>query len=132
MGVRVVPADGGFAIEAPVEPNHNHLQTAFGGSVNAVATLTGYTLLWLELRDRDASIVVRESSIRFLRPIRETIRALCAPVTSANLAAFRETLSREGKAHFAVQVGVEEHGEIAAEFHGIFVAVVELTEDQNV
>ena len=129
MDVRVVPHPGGFAIAAPVAPNHNHLQTAFGGSINSVATLAGYTLLWLELRDCAANLVVRESSIRFLRPIRETIRAVCLPVTAENLTAFRERLSRDGKAHFAVRVRVEEHGELAAEFHGTFVATLERVND---
>ena len=52
MGIRVVADDRHrFAIEAPVGLNHNHLQTAFGGSINAVATLAGYGFLWLEVRE---------------------------------------------------------------------------------
>src|SRR4051812_40651112 len=78
MGLRVVPdAVHGFAIEASVALNYNHLHTAFGGSINAVATLAGYGLLWLELRDTNAHVVVAESSIRFLRPVRQVIRAIC-------------------------------------------------------
>ncbi|MEY2577213.1 MAG: hypothetical protein QOI49_37, partial [Verrucomicrobiota bacterium] len=43
MGVRVVANDeSGFVIEAPVAFNSNHLRTAFGGSINAVATLAAY------------------------------------------------------------------------------------------
>lgn len=81
MGVRVVAqGNDGFIVEAPVSLNSNHLQTGFGGSINAVATLVGHGLLWLELReDKRAHFVVAESSIRFRRPVRETIRAICAP-----------------------------------------------------
>ena len=76
MGVRVVANDeNGFVIEAPVALNSNHLRTAFGGSINAVATLAAYGFLWLELNEAAAHVVVAESSIRFLRPVRETIRA---------------------------------------------------------
>ena len=56
MGVRVVAHDeNGFIVEAPVALNSNHLRTAFGGSINAVATLAAYGLLWLELREHGRS-----------------------------------------------------------------------------
>ena len=78
MGLRVVAhGASGFVVEAPVALNSNHLRTAFGGSINAVATLAAYGFLWLELNDAAAHVVVAESSIRFLRPVRETIRAIC-------------------------------------------------------
>src|SRR2546423_4037907 len=78
MGLRVVGNDeNGFTVEAPVALNSNHLRTAFGGSINAVATLAGYGFLWMELNDAAAHVVVAESSIKFLRPVRETIRATC-------------------------------------------------------
>src|SRR5438552_3568993 len=54
MGVRVVTLEP-LMLEAPVALNSNHLGTAFGGSINAVATLVGYALLWLALHD-DPSI----------------------------------------------------------------------------
>ena len=78
MGLRVLSTTGGFVVEAPVAPNSNHLGTAFGGSIHAIALLAGYGLLWTELQDLGADIVVRESSIRFLHPIRIVIHAECA------------------------------------------------------
>lgn len=123
MGVKVVSLDqSGFAIEAPVALNFNHLHTAFGGSVNAVATLAGYGFLWLQLREQAAHVVVAESSIRFLRGIRETIRGVCAPPTEPEFAAFKKSLREKGKARITLAVVVEEHGAVAAEFHGTFVA----------
>jgi thioesterase domain-containing protein len=123
MGVRVVAQDeNGFAIEAPVALNSNHLRTAFGGSINAVATLAAYGLLWLELREQDAHVVVAESSIRFLRPVRETIRAICLRPGPEEWAAFHATFGDKGKARIALRVEVVEEGQTAAEFDGIFVA----------
>jgi thioesterase domain-containing protein len=79
MGVRVVgDSRAGFAVEAPVAANHNHLHTAFGGSINAVATLAAYAFLWLRIHDEQTHVVVRESSIQFVRPVRHMIRALRA------------------------------------------------------
>ena len=124
MGVRVVSDDAReFVVSAPVALNYNHLHTAFGGSINAVATLAGYGMLWMELRDTAAHVVVAESAMRFLSPIRETIRAVCVKPDPQELGAFRSTLSAKGKAKIALRVRVEEHGSVAAEFQATFVAL---------
>src|SRR5688572_22266881 len=123
MGIRVVANDeDGFVIEAPVALNSNHLRTAFGGSINAVATLAAYGLLWLELDDPAVHVVVAESSIRFLRPVRETIRAVCQRPGSEEWKAFREEFERVRKARIKLRVKVVEDAQTAAEFEGTFVA----------
>lgn len=123
MGVRVVPHPTGFAVEAPVVLNYNHLHTAFGGSINSVATLAGYAFLWLELRHEAAHLVILESSIRFVRPIRERILAFCIEPEPEQIAAFEATVRREGKARIKLDVRVEEDGELAARFAATFVAL---------
>jgi thioesterase domain-containing protein len=124
MGVRVAAHDeNGFVIDAPVALNSNHLGTAFGGSINAVATLAAYGLLWLELRgDPAVHVVVAESSIRFLRPVREKIVAICRRPGADEWTAFRTQFSEKGKARITLHVNVVEEGQAAAEFEGIFVA----------
>ena len=123
MGLRVVRNDEtGFTVEAPVALNSNHLRTAFGGSINAVATLAAYGFVWLELNEAAAHVVVAESSIRFRRPVRETIRATCARPDTESLAEFRRRFSEKQKAAITLHVSVTEAGEIAAEFEGRFVA----------
>ena len=123
MGLRVVGKDeAGFTVEAPVALNSNHLRTAFGGSINAVATLAAYGFLWLELNDAAAHVVVAESSIRFLRPVHETIRATCVWPNADTLAVFRRQFSEKGKGRIMLRVKVTEAGETAAEFDGRFVA----------
>ena len=124
MGVRVLTNDqDGFTVEAPVALNSNHLGTAFGGSINTVATLAGYGLLWLEIQETPADIVIRESSIRFLHPIRSVIRAICARPEMTSLHAFHESLRLKGKARITLSVRVEENGITAAELQGTFVAL---------
>ena len=123
MGVRVVANDeNGFVIEAPVALNSNHLRTAFGGSINAVATLAAYGFLWLEVNDASVHVLVAESSIRFIRPVRDTIRAICPRPAAEELAAFRSQFAEKRKARIALRVKVIEAGESAAEFEGVFVA----------
>lgn len=123
MGLRVVANDqAGFAIEAPVALNSNHLRTAFGGSINAVATLAAYGFLWMELNDPAAHVVVAESSIRFLRPVREVIRAICRRPDAEEWAAFQTTFANKSKARIALSVRVVEEGQTTAEFEASFVA----------
>jgi thioesterase domain-containing protein len=123
MGLRVVANDAeGFTVEAPVALNSNHLRTAFGGSINAVATLAAYGFLWLELKDAAAHVVVAESSIRFSRPVRETIRAICLRPDAKTLATFRSEFAEKRNARISLHVPVAEAGQVAAEFEGRFVA----------
>jgi thioesterase domain-containing protein len=123
MGVLVVTHDENqFIVEAPVALNSNHLRTAFGGSINAVATLAAYGLLWLGLRDHAVHVVVAESAIRFLRPVREIIRAICLRPDHDQWAAFQTRFTEKGKAHITLRVNVVEAGQTAAKFEGIFVA----------
>ena len=123
MGLRVVANDeAGFTVEAPVALNSNHLRTAFGGSINAVATLAAYGFLWVEINDAAGHVVVAESSIRFLRPVRETIRATCLRPDTNILAEFRARFAEKGKAAITLRVKVTEAAETAAEFDGRFVA----------
>jgi|SRR5438067_2439623 len=118
MGVRVVTLDP-LAIEAPVALNSNHL----GGSINAVATLAGYALLWLALHD-DPSVrlVIGEGSIRFLRPVRNTIRAVCGR-PEESLTTLKSELAAHNRGRIRLRVRVEEGGAPAAEFEGLFVAI---------
>lgn len=123
MGLRVVANDeNGFVVEAPVALNSNHLRTAFGGSINAVATLAAYGFLWLELNEAAAHVVVAESSIHFLRPVRETIHATCLRPAPNILATFRDQFAERRKGRITLRVSVTEARETAAEFEGKFVA----------
>lgn len=124
MGLRVVSDDEqSLVVEAPVAMNYNHLHTAFGGSINAVATLAGYGLLWMELREQAAHVVIAESSIQFLRPVRETIRGVCVKPDAQQLQAFHAVFRAHGKARITLHVRVEESGHVAAEFVATFVAL---------
>jgi thioesterase domain-containing protein len=124
MGAQVAAYEHGqVVVTAPLAPNHNHLGTAFGGSLSALATLAGYALLWLELREPRAHVVIRRSSIQFHYPVRGELRATCRTPDAATLAAFRETFARKGKARLDLRVEIAEAGTLAVEFTGTFVAL---------
>lgn len=120
MGVRVESNDDHqITLTAPLAANHNHLGTAFGGSLAALAMLTGYALLWLELGDREAHIVISESTLQFRRPVRGELRATCR--RPDDLAAFRETFAAQGKVRLQLEVEIESEGETAVAFTGTYV-----------
>jgi thioesterase domain-containing protein len=123
MGVRVVAADeSGLVLEAPLALNHNHLGTAFGGSLNALATLAGYAFLWLVLDDPHCHVLIRRSSIVFQRPVRGNLRAVCRPPEPAALTAFKAGFASKQKARMELDVLIIEEGLTAVEFRGTFVA----------
>ena len=124
MGVEVAACDEtGLVLTAPLAANHNHLGTAFGGSLSAIATLAGYGLLWIQLEDRNAHIVVKSSAIRYHRPVRGIIRATCKAPDPAKLASFKSTFHKKGKARIRLEVTIEEEGQACVEFEGIYVAL---------
>lgn len=124
MGVKIESYDDTqLVVTAPLEPNHNHLGTAFGGSLSALTTLTGYAMLWLQLGDRNAHIVIRESNIRYKRPVAGMLRAVCMRPDDTALAAFKSVFQSTGKAHLKLQVQVIHEEQICVLFEGDFVAL---------
>jgi thioesterase domain-containing protein len=124
MGVKVGAGEPGtLVLTAPLEPNHNHLGTAFGGSLSAIATLAAYSLLWVELGDRTGHIVVHRSEIVYHHPVRGDIRAICRRPADAALAEFRRSYSEAGKARIRLRATIEHGGRVCVEFAGDFVAL---------
>jgi len=124
MGVQVESWDGEqFVLTAPLEPNHNHLGTAFGGSLAAIATLAGYGLLWLALGDSSAHIVIRSSTMNYRRPVRRSIRAVCRRPEDAVMAEFKSNFDLAGKARMRLAVTIEEDEVECVRFEGEFVAL---------
>lgn len=112
-----------IVLSAPLEPNHNHLGTAFGGSLAAIATLSGYSLLWLLLGNPQAHIVVRSSSISYQRPVTGRIRAICEAPDSSLIQSFHAHFRKAGKARIPLRVTIEEEGLPCVIFDGVFVAI---------
>ena len=124
LGVRVEEYDGRrLVLTAPLNANVNHLGTAFGGSLNALAVLSGYGLLWLELRDTESHIVIRDSTIHYVRPVRGDLRAVCERPEEKALEAFKLQFRQKGRARIALSASIEDEGGAAVRFRGTFVAM---------
>jgi thioesterase domain-containing protein len=124
MGIHLVSYDTeSLVLSAPLALNHNHLGTGFAGSLNALATLAGYALLWLELRERPCHVVLRNSSISFRRPVTCDPRAICRRPEASEVEAFHDQFAQKGKARLHLHVTIQEHGALAVAFEGTFVAL---------
>lgn len=124
MGVRIIECTPERVIvTAPLAANRNHLETAFGGSLHALATLAGYGLVWALIDDATAQVVIRESHVRYEHPVRGELRAVCRSPGEAEAARFRQHFRRKGKARVSLRSTIEDDGITAVEFDGVFVAL---------
>jgi thioesterase domain-containing protein len=110
----------GLALVAPLAPNLNDKGMAFGGSMAAIASLTGWALTAATLREygETAEIVITESTLKFLRPVREDIVAECARPDAATSEQFIDRYRQRGKARWTVEVIIRAAGEPALTFSG--------------
>ncbi len=72
MGVRIQQYTGQkFITTMPETGNQNPHHTLFAGSLFSLATLTGWGLIWLMLRERHlgGTIILADAHIRYSKPI---------------------------------------------------------------
>lgn len=126
MGLTVHFYDGAcLALRAPLAPNVNHKATAFAGSLTAVATLTGWGTTWLMLHEHSlrGTIVIQESTTRYLLPVGNDFIATCRVPAAHEAERFLSGLQRRGKARLALKVDIlDGDGQVAVAFTGNYVA----------
>jgi thioesterase domain-containing protein len=112
-----------LTLAAPLAPNINHKDTAFAGSLNAVLTLAGWSMLWL-IANRaaiPAKVVIQDSTIRYLRPVTRDFAAGCGLPASAEVERFLLMLRKKGKARMELAAEIREAGDLAVAFSGRYV-----------
>jgi thioesterase domain-containing protein len=115
LGFRLESASADEVVmTAPLAGNRNDKGTMFGGSVYAAAVLAGW-LLCVERAKADGvdgDVVIKDSSIAFLRPVRGPISVVAALRGSP-------TRTRHGNIAFELDVTARnESGAVCAEFAG--------------
>lgn len=124
MQIRVVELnDAHLVLGAPLAPNRNHIGTVFGGSLNGLATLSCWGLVWLLLHGRGAQIVIREGNMKFRRPATSEFTAHCPLPPQDVQRQFVEQFQRRGRAGLDLEAEVHCNGSRVAEFQGNFVAI---------
>ena len=126
MEVRVLRFDqNGLTLGAALTPNLNHKNTAFGGSLNSLATLACWAmaqLLCTEEDSRGITVVIQDSQVQFLKPITQDFQAVCPVPAAAVVQKFLRTLARKARARVGLTSCIYTKGELALRFSGQFVA----------
>jgi len=115
----------GLIIKAPLINNINHNQTAFGGSLNAVAALSCWTFLYLMLsqtEEKYPQIIIQKSSINYLKPVTTDFQAICAWPEQTIINRFQTMYHRKKRARIELASKIFAGNEPAVVFNGIFVA----------
>jgi thioesterase domain-containing protein len=127
MGMAATSWDGQtVTLHAPLAPNENHADTAFGGSIASMAFLAGYGLLYLIFQERGLStrILIQKSAIEFLRPVdADLVATACCP-PPADLEAMVDTLRRKRRARMTIESQVLSGKTVAATQSGVYVALI--------
>lgn len=116
-----------LVLDAPLAANINHLGTAFGGSLQTLATLACYAALWTILREAgiDGHVVVKHSEAHYRQPVKGHLRAICSRPSQTIVTQFMTELRRNKKARMNLKAIVEgTAGKPAVEFKGTFVALI--------
>ena len=112
-------------LRAPLAPNRNHRQTAFGGSVASLAILAGWG--WLHARLAPAApglrLVIQRQAMEYLLPIDAAFVADCHAPPAASWQRFSKALASRGRGRIELQAQVSCSAGVAARFTGVYVAI---------
>lgn len=126
LGLRIADADGDrLCLHAPLAPNINDKGCAFGGSLSALMTLAGWSLLTLRLLRAgvDADVYVAESEVKYRAPLFEDLRAEARPAAEADLATCIDAVARHGRGELQVDADIHcADGTLACRSRSRFVA----------
>jgi thioesterase domain-containing protein len=127
IGVRVESADDTrLVLYAPLAGNANDKGTAFGGSLFSVSVLAGWAWLTRHLAREScaADVVIQESRMQYLIPVRGDFRAhLCLPAAE-EVARFRRMLRRAARGRIGLRVEIRDGDGVATRFDGLYTAAM--------
>ena len=91
----------------------------FAGSIFSLATLTGWGMIFLQLKEKNLSgeIVLGDANIHYHKPITMQPRALC---NIESLSGKFESLKRDKKCCIKLKVAILNGDEAVAEFSGVY------------
>lgn len=124
MQVKVVRAnEHEIELECGLAPNHNHVGTAFGGSLATLMVLAAYCQLF-EIINETGHVLLKNTSMNFIYPVEEKLRAVCKAPDQDQVKKFQEAYTKKGKARLELtsQIILAD-GRTACQMTGEFVGV---------
>lgn len=120
MGIKLYQYTGRtLETRASLNKNINVHGTMFAGSIFSLATLTGWGMLYLQLKERqlDGDIVLGDGNIHYHKPITMKPRAVC---NIESLTGKYTLLEKRKKSRFTIQVEILDADKPVAEFKGVY------------
>jgi thioesterase domain-containing protein len=120
MGIQLQQYSGKtLETRASLNKNINLHGTMFAGSIFSLATLTGWGMIFLQLKEKqlEGEIVLGDGNIHYHKPITMQPRALC---NIESLSGKFDTLQKGKKCHIKLQVAILDGDNPVAEFNGVF------------
>lgn len=110
-------------ISAKLKANINHKSTAFGGSINALMTVCGWAMVFINIKEIDpkAHIVIQKSSINYIAPIDEDFIAECELTDEETKVNFLDSYRKHNKARLKLKVFCFKEDKLLAEYEGQYV-----------
>lgn len=114
-----------LTLKFPLEPNRNHMNTGFGGSLYTGALLVCWSWLHLRLKAitdvENLHIVIQHADIHYPNPLTADGVAICCGVEDAKWQKFAKMFHKFGKGRLPISGFIEQDGNVTTEFHGDFV-----------
>lgn len=114
-----------LTLTAALAPNINDKGTGFGGSLATLATLCGWAIVTLYLREqgRDCDVMIRDSQLKYLTPVTDDFSAIGILPESTELDSFIRYLDTKGRARLNLEVEIRQGDRVAMTLTGAYVAV---------
>jgi thioesterase domain-containing protein len=128
LGLHLAEFDGQtLTVEAPLGPNRNHQNTAFGGSLYSVGVMAAWSLLqlWLDQKGLPGSIVIQSGAMDYSDPVTDDFEATATFPDTAIMDKVEAMLRRHGKARLSLASDLLQQGEPRGRFIGRFVVLQE-------
>ncbi|WP_293755906.1 bifunctional GNAT family N-acetyltransferase/hotdog fold thioesterase [uncultured Paraglaciecola sp.] len=120
MGIKLHQYTGRtLETRASLNKNINLHGTMFAGSIFSLATLTGWGMIFLQLKEKglDGEIVLGDGNIHYHKPITMQPRALC---NIESLNGNFDLLAKDKKCNIKLNVAILDGDNPVAEFSGVF------------
>jgi thioesterase domain-containing protein len=127
MGIKLHQYTGRtLETRASLNKNINLHGTMFAGSIFSLATLTGWGMIFLQLKEKglDGEIVLGDGNIHYHKPITMQPRALC---NIESLSGKFELLDKNKKCNIKLNVAILDGDNAVAEFSGVFWVLPNIT-----
>lgn len=127
MQVSISQFDGSaLSVVAPLAPNRNHKDTAFGGSLYSLSVVACWGLLLLRLwqEELDCEIVIQKASANYFLPVSGDIEARCHLGDELAWQRLTSQIARKGRGRIALESEIKVAGAVAFRLCGHFVATL--------